>query len=430
MSTAFSSALVDTIGGITIVIGAVIYMAVVDMVLLLVVVVVVGLSIGIIAAASSRIGSLSQTVQDHLSRLGEIFQNSLSVIRTIKSLRAERTVVGLLDQEITSCYQARKKMNVVEAILMPLSTLTGYVALIVMLVVGAIRVSRGAISTEQLVVFATALFIVMAPIGQVSVAFSSFFEAKGAMVRIKELFTLPIEDIEPTRGSVDKHKAPIAAAFPFEFRSVSYGFRDAQVLSDTNLDVRAGEKVALMGPSGSGKSTMLSLPLRFYQPTSGTILVDGATIADQSLFDLRGTVAYVEQEPNLLPGTLKENLLLGVAEPPTDSELIELLRQCGLFDFASQSGLRREVGAANSGVSGGERQRIAIIRAIVQKAPIIVVDEPTSALDTNTAITVMSLLMDIPATVVYSTHDRQVARLADRSLSIADGRIVPTPDDS
>ncbi|MDO5098634.1 MAG: ATP-binding cassette domain-containing protein [Corynebacterium sp.] len=139
-----------------------------------------------------------------------------------------------------------------------------------------------------------------------------------------------------------------------------------RISSDTTIvsfDVRAGEKVALTGPSGSGKSTMLSLLLRFYEPTSGTILVDGATIADQSLFDLRGTVAYVEQEPNLLPGTLKENLLLGVAEPPTDSELIELLRQCGLSDFASQSGLRREVGAANSGVSGGERQRIAMIRA-------------------------------------------------------------------
>lgn len=135
-------------------------------------------------------------------------------------------------------------------------------------------------------------------------------------------------------------------------------------------------------------------------------------------------VTYVEQEPDLLPGTLRENLILGTGKSVDDEILIAMLGQFGLENFASTDGLGRLVGSGNSGLSGGERQRVAIIRAVLQKSPVILVDEPTSALDSMSAKLSMSRLLETDATVIFTSHDANIVNLAERILTVADGRIV------
>ena len=424
VSTAFSSTLVDFVGGITVIIGALTYMAVMDWQLLVVVIVVLLVAMAIIVAISSSLQNLSSKVQDHLAALGDILQSALAAFRTIKAFRSESKIIDNLSIEIHHAYQNRRKMSFVESVLEPLSTVASYTALLVVLLFGSIRLSSGDLSAEALTIFITALFLMLAPVVQVAQSFGTFFEARGALDRINQLFELEIE--EP--GEHDSAPKPISADLGrVEFESVSYHRDDRTILDDASVVIQSGEKVALTGTSGSGKTTIFSLLLHFYDVSTGHIRIGGRDIEDWSKKDLRTVVTYVEQEPDVLPGTLRENLTLGVEQAPVDDILITLLDQFGLEKFASTDGLERLVGSSNSGLSGGERQRVAIIRALLQKSPVILVDEPTSALDSRSAGLAMSGLLDTDATVIFTSHDADIVNLAERVLVIADGRLVESP---
>ena len=421
VSTAFSSTLVDFVGGVTVIIGALTYMAVMDWKLLVVVIVVLLVAMAIIVAISSSLQNLSSRVQDHLAALGDILQSALSAFRTIKAFRSESKVVDNLSVEIDHAYRNRRKMSFVEAVLEPLSTVASYTALLMVLLFGSIRLSRGDLSAEGLTIFITALFLMLAPVVQVAQSFGTFFEARGALDRINQLFDLEIE--EP--GEHDSSPKLISANLGLvEFESVSYHRDDRTILDNASVVIESGEKVALTGTSGSGKTTIFSLLLHFYDVSTGHIRIGGRDIEDWSKKDLRTIVTYVEQEPDLLPGTLRENLTLGVEQAPVDDILITLLDQFGLEKLASADGLERLVGSSNNGLSGGERQRVAIIRALLQKSPVILVDEPTSALDSRSAELAMSGLLDTDATVIFASHDADVVNLAERVLVIADSRLV------
>lgn len=421
VSTAFSSTLVDFVGGVTVIIGALTYMAVMDWKLLVVVIVVLLVAMAIIVAISSSLQNLSSRVQDHLAALGDILQSALSAFRTIKAFRSESKVVDNLSVEIDHAYRNRRKMSFVEAVLEPLGTVASYTALLMVLLFGSIRLSRGDLSAEGLTIFITALFLMLAPVVQVAQSFGTFFEARGALDRINQLFDLEIE--EP--GEHDSSPKLISANLGLvEFESVSYHRDDRTILDNASVVIESGEKVALTGTSGSGKTTIFSLLLHFYDVSTGHIRIGGRDIEDWSKKDLRTIVTYVEQEPDLLPGTLRENLTLGVEQAPVDDILITLLDQFGLEKFASADGLERLVGSSNNGLSGGERQRVAIIRALLQKSPVILVDEPTSALDSRSAELAMSGLLDTDATVIFASHDADIVNLAERVLVIADSRLV------
>ena len=402
VSTAFSSTLVDFVGGVTVIIGSLAYMAIMDWKLLIVVIMVLLVAMAIIVAISSSLQNLSSRVQDHLAALGDILQSALSAFRTIKAFRSESKIVDNLSVEIDHAYRNRRKMSFVEAVLEPLSTVASYAALLVVLLFGSIRLNSGDLSAEALTIFITALFLMLAPVVQVAQSFGTFFEARGALARINQLFDLGL----------------------VEFESVSYHRDDRTILDNASVVIESGEKVALTGTSGSGKTTIFSLLLHFYDVSTGHIRIGGRDIEDWSKKDLRTIVTYVEQEPDLLPGTLRENLTLGVEQAPMDDILITLLDQFGLEKFASTDGLERLVGSSNSGLSGGERQRVAIIRAILQKSPVILVDEPTSALDSRSARLAMSGLLDTDAIVIFASHDADIVNLAERVLVIADGRLV------
>ncbi|WP_454972409.1 ABC transporter ATP-binding protein [Corynebacterium propinquum] len=427
VSTAFSSTLTDFVGGFTVIIGALIYMAVVDWKLLLVVVAVLLVALTVIVSISSSLQSLSSKVQDHLAALGEILQSALSAIRTIKAFRVETKVIGNLSVEIDHAYRNRRRMSFVEAVLEPLSTVASYMALLAVVLFGSIRLSNGDLSGEALTVFVTALFLMLAPIVQVSQSLGAFFEARGALDRINQLLRLEVEDSAGSSSFLDPGSTPQGT---IEFDAVSYGRERRTVLDNATVTVQAGEKVALTGASGSGKTSILSLLLKFYDVSAGHIRVGGKDLEDWSRRDLRTMVTYVEQEPDLLPGTLRENLTIGTGESFEDETLIAMLGQFGLENFASVDGLARLVGSGNSGLSGGERQRVAIIRAVLQNSPIILVDEPTSALDSISAELSMSRLLETDSTVIFTSHDANIVNLAERTLVVADGRIVESTPNS
>ncbi|MDO4914542.1 ABC transporter ATP-binding protein [Corynebacterium sp.] len=421
VSTAFSSTVIDFVGGFTVIIGSLVYMAVVDWKLLLVVIVVLLIALVIIVLVSSSLRSLSSRVQDHLAALGDILQSALSAFRTIKAFRSESKVARDISVEIDHAYRHRRKMSFVEAVLEPLSTVASYLALVTVALVGSIRLNNGDLSAETLTIFVTALFLMLAPVAQVTQSFGTLFEAKGALERIDDLFSLDIENRDEDGFTRSRD---VSVEGTVEFESVSYVRNGQTILNSVSAAIKRGEKVALSGVSGSGKTTLFGLILRFYDPSAGNIRVGGRSLKDWCMRDLRKTITYVEQEPDLLPTSLRNNLILGTNNAPSDDTLITLLEQFGLDKFASSDGLDRPVGYDNSGLSGGERQRVAIIRAILQDSSVVLVDEPTSALDTSSAELAMERLLNIDATVIFTSHDRNVIKRADRVLRLADGKLV------
>jgi len=213
---------------------------------------------------------------------------------------------------------------------------------------------------------------------------------------------------------------------------VTFGYDPrTPVLSGVNLEARAGEITAIAGPSGSGKSTIISLIVRFFDPTAGRILLDAEPIRDFELPAWRGMLSVALQENPLFTATLRDNVAYGRPHAST-AEVTEAIRRAGLGDFVRSipAGLDTMLGEKGSKLSAGQAQRLGLARAILRDAPILLLDEPTSSLDVATEEIVMRGLRDwvneAPKRrmAIIATHRRTTASRADRVYYLAAGRLV------
>jgi len=214
------------------------------------------------------------------------------------------------------------------------------------------------------------------------------------------------------------------------FEDVTFAYDDGTpVLKDFSLRVPAGKTVALVGPSGAGKSTILNLTLRFFDPVKGRVLIDGQDIGKVQISSLRRHLALVTQEPVLFDDTLKANIAYG-ADQASEAEIINAATDAAAHDFimASPAGYETRVGEAGGALSGGERQRIAIARAFLRNAPILLLDEPTSSLDSEAEAKVQRALESLVRhrTVLMIAHRLSTVKKADLICVLDKGHIVET----
>ncbi|WP_432560587.1 ABC transporter ATP-binding protein [Granulicoccus sp. GXG6511] len=295
------------------------------------------------------------------------------------------------------------------------------------LAIGGWRVVVGAISPGELVVFITYLKTTFKPLRDLAKHTGRIARAAASGERIADTLdeALPVQDRSWARPL--PMRRPGVPGGAVRLRGVTFGYGGTPVLRGANLQVRAGERVAIVGPSGSGKSTLLNLLLRFREPRLGTVELDGHDLQDLTLASVREASAVVLQDSVIFAGDLAENVRLGRLDA-TDEQVEWALREAALGSLIddSEAGIHRPVAEKGSTLSGGQRQRLAIARALLRDPRLVLLDEPTTGLDEGSRREVVAALRRLAAgrTMILVTHDEDLLADVDRVLEVRDGTFV------
>ena len=368
---------------------------------------------------------MSTRVQDQLAEANSVLQETLSAIRIVQSFVREEYERMRYGERIREALRLAVKRSVAGGGFIAFIIFVVYSGIVVVLWFGSRMVISGRLSPGELIAFVLYTFVVGGGIGGMSELYGQFQQAIGATRRVFELLdtTPDIRDPEspiPLEGVTGR----------VEFRDVYFSYpdeRDLPVLKGVNIDARSGEVIALVGPSGAGKSTLVALIPRFYDVTSGEILVDGKRVGEVRLKDLRSAIGLVPQETTLFGGTIRENIAYGKLDG-TDEEIEAAARAAHAHEFISEfpQGYDTIVGERGVKLSGGERQRVAIARALLKNPAILILDEATSSLDSESERLVqdaLETLMEGRTTFVIA-HRLSTVRRADRIVVLDQGRII------
>ena len=426
LRTVVTSGLVDVVSGLVVAVGALVAMATVDLLLLAITAVAVAVGFAGALVVVRRVRPASLAAQTAVGTMTSGIERALSGVRTIRAAGAEEREEAAVTVFARHAFIAGLQLARLRALLGPLAAVAVQGAFLAVLGVGGARVASGSISVGDLVAFVLLLFLLVQPLAQGIEALTAVQTGLGALSRIQEVLDLP------TESATDVVAAALPANTSVEVRFQDVGFAYAtggSVLHGTSFTAPAGLRTALVGPSGAGKSTVLALIERFYEVSSGAVLVGGHDVRDLDRVQLRGRMAYVEQDAPVLAGTLRENLLLG-RPAALDSELLAALEQVNLLELASRSaeGLSAQVGDDGILLSGGERQRLAIARALLSRPALLLLDEPTSSLDARNEQALSRAVAAIGpgTTVLVIAHRLSTVVDADQIVVLDLGKTVAT----
>jgi ABC-type multidrug transport system fused ATPase/permease subunit len=371
-----------------------------------------------------RISRAASRAQESVGAMGTALERVLGAMRTVKASGAEQREAQRVDQAAAQAWQAGVRAAKWEALAGNTAGLAIQVSFIVVLGLGGARVASGAIDVGTLIAFLLYLYYLLPPMQGLVGAASQYQVGAAAVARIRQAEQLPVEPASAPAAPPRPGAAPAAVAF----EQVRFRYRPELPEAHRGLSFTVPPRgmTAFVGPSGAGKTTLFSLIERFYEATSGRVLVDGRDVTDWPLAELRAAIGYVEQDAPVLSGTLRENLLLG-APHASEDELARVLGTTRLDGPVARlpDGLDTLVGHRGTRLSGGERQRVAIARALLRHPRLLLLDEATSQLDAVNEAALRDTIADAAGTttVLVVAHRLSTVTMADRIVVLDAGRV-------
>ena len=388
------------------------------------------LFVPVVVTSARKIGrevrTRTRSGQDKLAEIQNILHETVTVNRIVKAFNTELWEILRFKKAATRLFRANLRSVRIQSISSPLMDTIGAIAIAMFLFIGRNEILHGHMTMGIFGAFIILLFKLYDPVRKFAYFYNSFQQAMGASASIFAFFDVE-DDVKEK-----PHAAPFShfkKSIKFENVGFSYSTEEGehQILHNIDLTVEAGEVVALVGPSGAGKSTLVNLIPRFFDVTSGRILMDGRDVRSLSLASLRRQVAQVSQETILFNDTVRNNIAYG--RPDVKKALVVKAAQNALahdFIMGMPQGYETVIGEKGFRLSGGERQRMAIARAILKDAPILILDEATSALDAESESLVQIALANLmqDRTVLVIAHRLGTIRRANRIAVLEDGRIT------
>jgi subfamily B ATP-binding cassette protein MsbA len=374
-----------------------------------------------------RVRHTTRTGQDKLADIQNILHETITGNRIVKAFGMESWESSRFFAAARRLFKANLRSVAAQALSSPLMDLIGAVAIALLLWLGRNQIRLGVFSPGTFLAFIVAVFKLYDPVRKFALFNNSFQQALGAS---SEIFRF-MDEQEDVKERPDAITLP-AFRERVRFEDVYFSYSGAngvepEVLRGINMEVRAGEIVAIVGSSGAGKSTLVQLLPRFFDVTTGVLKIDGHDVRDVTLASLRAQIGIVTQETILFNDTVRNNIAYGQPDV-TQEAVIEAARAALAHDFIQKlpEGYDTVIGERGLRLSGGERQRIAIARALLKNAPILVLDEATSALDSESESLVQSALQNLMSgrTVFVIAHRLGTVRHADRIVVLEHGRIT------
>ncbi|ULO07852.1 ABC transporter ATP-binding protein [Paenibacillus sp. 19GGS1-52] len=423
------------IGAPMMMIGGIIMAVSEDAKLSLIFVVVIPVLVGAIFFIGMKGLPLFKAIQIKLDKLNLVLREHLTGIRVIRSFNRighENKRFSEANRDLTD---TAIKVNKVMAGLMPLMMIVMNFSMIAILYFGGIRINEGNMQVGSLMAFIQYAMQIMFSLIMVSMMFVLIPRASASALRINEVLDMQPEFSDPTQSELQTtatatHKDGRDTMRGFvEFDNVSFSYPGAEqpALSRISFSARPGEITAIIGGTGSGKSTLLSLIPRFYDVNEGAVRVDGVDVREMTQEELRSKIGYIPQKAVLFTGTINENIRYG-KEDATDEEILHAARVSQSYDFVTEmkEGFNSEIAQGGNNVSGGQKQRLSIARALVKKPEVYLFDDSFSALDFKTDAKLRAALKGetTESTVLIVAQRVSTVMDADRIIVIDDGEIV------
>ena len=387
-------------------------------------VIVIPLAVLTMTRMGKRLRALATSGQERMGDMASTLQESLSGIRMVKAYGREEAEAERFKESNKAFYDTRMKAIQVSSLGSSHMEVIGVVGVAAIIWYGGSLVISGDLTPGAFFSFLTAMFMAYTPIRRLSGSNNEIQQALAAAERVFSVIDLQTEQ-ELDRGRVTM--PPIRQSVLYQDVTFLYDGQTVPALSDIELEIRAGEMVALVGSSGSGKTTLANLLPRFYEPTAGRVLIDGVDIQSFTLASLRAQIGIVSQDVVLFDDTVLNNISFG-RKGATEAEIVQAATLAFAQEFIERlpQGYQTMIGERGVKLSGGERQRLAIARAILRDPPLLILDEATSALDTESERVVqlaLGNLMEHRTTLVVA-HRLSTIQRADRIVVLNKGTIA------
>jgi ATP-binding cassette subfamily B protein len=373
-----------------------------------------------------RVRQLSRLSQDRVAEVGSYVGENLTQIKTVQAFNHQPHDRRFFSQVAENAFEIARVRIRQRAWLTTIAITLVMGAIGVVIWIGGLDVISGRTSPGELAAFVFYSLLVGLAAGAISEVIGELQRAAGAAARIFELLQTPSEILS---GANATQALPDPLRGDIEISNLTFSYparRDIEVLQSLSLHIQAGETVALVGPSGAGKSTLFDLLLRFYDPDTGRILIDGVDSRKLALTDLRQCFALVPQNPALFHGTIADNIRYARPEA-SDTAMVEAARIAHADEFIHKlpKGYETPLGDTGLGLSGGQKQRLAIARALLADAPILLLDEATSALDAESEHLIQQAMPGLMSnrTTLVIAHRLATVRHADRII-VMDAGII------